>query len=220
MRNRILLCEDEKNIVSFLEAELAHADYSSDVAFDGDTAIKLFSENKYDLVLLDLMLPGKNGLEVLQSIRKTSHVPVIVLTARKDTFDKVLLLKSGADDYVTKPFDTLELLARVHRNISRNKAGGSLSVRDLCINYDGYASRVGECALNLTKTEFEILYCLMTNADKVLTRTQLLGKLYGDFLGDSNVVDVNIRNIRKKIAKYSSLEYIETVRGKGYVIRT
>ncbi len=219
MKKHILLCEDEKNIVSFLQAELAHANYETSVAYDGEEAVSLFSKQKFDLVLLDLMLPKKNGLEVLSFIRNASDTPVIIVTARKDTFDKVLLLKSGADDYVTKPFDTMELLARISRNIERSKQNQNITVKELSIHYDGFTAQINDKPLALTKTEFEILYFLVQNADKVLTREQLMGKLVGDFLGSSNIVDVNIKNIRKKIAELTSHDYIETVRGKGYVMR-
>ncbi len=220
MKNRILLCEDEKNIVSFLLAELVRADYEVEVAYDGQAGLALFAQQPYDLILLDLMLPLVNGLEVLQVIRKSSRVPVIILTARKDTFDKVLLIKSGADDYITKPFDTMELLARIERNIERNRVMPCIQIRGLDIEYNGCLARIEGNDLVLTKTEFEILFHLMQNADRVLTREQILSKLYGDFLGNSNVVDVNMKNIRKKIAQYTETPYIETVRGKGYVIRS
>jgi two-component system response regulator ArlR len=222
-KGRILICEDERDIVSFLRAELLHAGYEADAAYDGETALKLLAERRYDLALLDLMLPCKSGLEVLQSLRGDgADTPVIIITARKDSFDKVLLLKSGADDYVTKPFDTLELLARIERNIERGRgaeAGQAYRLRDLRVDYAGFTAAIGEEILPLTKTEFEILFCLMKNMHKVLGREQILGRIYGDFLGNSNVVDVNVKNIRRKIAALTSDSYIETVRGKGYVAR-
>jgi two-component system response regulator ArlR len=220
---RILICEDERNIVSFLRAELLHAGYEADVACDGETALSLLAEGDYDLALLDLMLPRRSGLEVLQSIRGGgSDMPVIVITARKDSFDKVLLLKSGADDYVTKPFDNLELLARIERSIERGrgaKGREAYRLRDLRVDYAGFTAAVGEESLRLTKTEFEILYQLMKNMRRVLSRERILGLVYGDFFGNSNVVDVNVKNIRRKIAALTSDSYIETVRGKGYVAR-
>jgi two-component system response regulator ArlR len=222
MRNgRILICEDEKNIVSFLRAELLHAGYEADVAYDGETAIAMFEGAEYDLALLDLMLPRANGLAVLRRIRETSAVPVIVITARKDSFDKVLLLKSGADDYVTKPFDTLELLARIERNIKRARGAEApeYKLRELCADYAGFTAKLGGKPVPLTKTEFEMLFFLMKNAGKVLSRDMILAAVYEDFFGDSNVVDVNIKNIRKKLAALSEDSFIETVRGKGYVAR-
>jgi two-component system response regulator ArlR len=220
-KGKILICEDEKGIVSFLHAELLHAGYEADVAYDGETAADMLAERDYDLALLDLMLPRRSGLEVLQSLRKTKDTPVIVITARKDTFDKVLLLKSGADDYVTKPFDTLELLARIERCIERTRGAETREyrLRDLRVNYAAFTATVGGAPAPLTKTEFEILFCLIKNAGKVLGREQILARVYGDFLGDSNVVDVNVKNIRRKLAALSPDAYIETVRGKGYVAR-
>ena len=221
-RDRILICEDERDIVSFLRAELLHAGYAADAAYDGETALRLLAERDYDLALLDLMLPQRSGLEVLQSLRGGgSNIPVIVITARKDSFDKVLLLKSGADDYVTKPFDTLELLARIERSLERGRRadGESYELRDLRVDYAGFTAVIGERILPLTKTEFEILFCLMKNMRRVLGREQILARIYGDFPGNSNVVDVNVKNIRRKIAALTSDSYIETVRGKGYVAR-
>jgi two-component system response regulator ArlR len=221
-RDRILICEDERDIVSFLRAELLHAGYAADEAYDGETALRLLADRDYDLALLDLMLPQRSGLEVLQSLRGGgSNIPVIVITARKDSFDKVLLLKSGADDYVTKPFDTLELLARIERSLERGRRadGETYKLRDLRVDYAGFTAAIGERILPLTKTEFEILFCLMKNMRRVLGREQILARIYGNFLGNSNVVDVNVKNIRRKIAALTSDSYIETVRGKGYVAR-
>ena len=214
-KGRILICEDERDIVSFLRAELSHAGYESGAAHDGETALRMLAEEDYDLALLDLMLPRRSGLEVLRSIRGGgSDMPVIVITARKDSFDKVLLLKSGADDYVTKPFDTLELLARIERNLERGRRadGERYELRELCVDYAGFTATIGEKALPLTKTEFEILFCLMKNMRKVLGRERILGRIYGDFPGNSNVVDVNVKNIRRKIAALTSDSYIETLR--------
>jgi two-component system response regulator ArlR len=218
---RILICEDEKDIVSFLRAELLHAGYEADAVHDGETAIEMLKGAEYDLALLDLMLPRANGLAVLRRIRETSAMPVIIITARKDSFDKVLLLKSGADDYVTKPFDTLELLARIERNIKRARGAEALEyrLRDLHADYAGFTAKLGDTPVPLTKTEFEMLFLLMKNAGKVLSRDQILASVYEDFFGDSNVVDVNIKNIRRKLAALSRDSYIETVRGKGYVAR-
>jgi two-component system response regulator ArlR len=220
---RVLICEDEKDIVSFLRAELLHAGYAADAAYDGEAALEMLGSAAYDLALLDLMLPRVNGLAVLRRIRETSDMPVIVITARKDSFDKVLLLKSGADDYVTKPFDTLELLARIERSIRRARGAGRedliYELRGLRVDYDGFTATVDGRPAPLTKTEFEMLFCLMKHAGRVLGREQILGFVYGDFFGDSNVVDVNIKNIRRKLAALSGDVYIETVRGKGYVAR-
>jgi two-component system response regulator ArlR len=216
--HRLLLCEDEGNIVSFLRAELEHDGFEVFVAFDGDEALRLFSERVYDLILLDIMLPGKNGLECLREIRKTSPVPVIILTARKEVYDKVAFLNAGADDYVTKPFDTLELIARIKRNITR-RVGEAAPLQGLYIYRDGYRASYNESELKLTKTEFEMLSFLHEHAGKVKTRDEIIKAVFGDFYGESNIVDTNIKNIRAKIAVYTDREIIHTVWGKGYVVR-
>ncbi|MCL2254405.1 MAG: response regulator transcription factor [Lachnospiraceae bacterium] len=218
---KILVCEDEENIVSFLEAELRFEGFLVDVAGDGEKAIELFKENEYDLILLDIMLPKKNGLECLREVRKIGGVPVIILTARKDVYDKVAFLNSGADDYITKPFETLELIARIKRNIERvsGMRGVKVNHTGLRVDSENYRVFIGEAELSLTKTEFEILNYLNTNQDKVKTRDEILNAVFGDFYGESNVVDVNVKNIRAKILKYTNQEVITTVRGKGYVIR-
>ena len=216
--SRILICEDEENIVSFLKAELQFEGFEADVAYDGSDAVRLFAQGQYDLVLLDIMLPEKNGLECLREFRKTSDIPVIMLTARKEVYDKVAFLNAGADDYITKPFDTLELIARIRRNISRSAKAGATA--GLEIHKDGYIASIDGNELGLTKTEFEILLYLHENMDAVKTREEIIGAVFGDYFGESNVVDANIKNIRAKISRFASKEIISTVRGKGYVIRS
>jgi len=218
MYNKILICEDEENIVSFLTKELEFEGFASDTAYDGNTALKLFAENKYDLILLDVMLPKKNGLECLREFRKTSNIPIIILTARKEVYDKVAFLTAGADDYITKPFDTLELIARIKRNISRslpvNKADEFIIVEK-----DSYRIFVNKHEISLTKTEFEIFNYLHENINKVKTRVEIINAVFGEFYGESNIIDSNVKNIRAKILPHSTTPIIETVRGKGYVIR-
>jgi two-component system response regulator ArlR len=216
---RILLCEDEENIVAFLTAELQFEGYAVDVAVCGRTALSLFAGNTYDLIILDIMLPGKNGLEVLRSIRKTSRVPVIMLTARKDVYDKVTFLGAGADDYVTKPFDTMELMARVRRLLEREAERAQQPLDGLHIDKDGFEAQIDGKALALTKTEFQILAHLHAYMGKVQTRDEIIRAIFGDFYGESNIIDANIKNIRAKIARISPREIIQTVRGQGYVIR-
>jgi len=217
---KILICEDEENIVSFLCKELEFEGFQADTAFDGSSAISMFAKTKYDLILLDVMLPEKNGLECLREFRKTSHVPVIILTARKEVYDKVAFLNAGADDYITKPFDTLELIARIKRNIARDqKRTAPMPPETLCINKDSYQATISNAELPLTKTEFEILQYLHENINKVKTRDEIIQAVFGDFYGESNIIDANIKNIRAKIAKITATQMIETVRGKGYVIR-
>jgi len=220
--HKILLCEDEENIVSFLRPELEYEGFSVDVAPDGGEATRLFAENKYDLVLLDIMLPVKNGLECLRAFRKIGSVPVIMLTARKEVYDKVAFLNAGADDYVTKPFDTLELIARIMRNITRFESGeGAFPAHEVGLHIDkeGYTATVDGKPLKLTKTEFEILAYLHENAGKVKSRDEIIHAVFGDFYGESNIIDTNIKNVRAKIANLTPREVIQTVRGKGYLVR-
>ena len=220
--HRILLCEDEENIVSFLRAELEYEGFLVDVAPDGGKATRLFAENTYDLVLLDIMLPVKNGLECLRAFRKTGDVPVIILTARKEVYDKVAFLNAGADDYVTKPFDTLELIARIKRNIARFEGGeGTLPTGEegLHIDKEGYTATLDGQPLKLTKTEFEILAFLHENTGKVKSRDEIIHAVFGDFYGESNIIDTNIKNVRAKIVAITPREVIQTIRGKGYLVR-
>ncbi|MCL2216972.1 MAG: response regulator transcription factor [Defluviitaleaceae bacterium] len=241
MSCKILVCEDEENIVSFLKAELEYEGFETDVAYDGNEAMRLFAESEspaegseaggisYALVLLDIMLPEKNGLECLREIRKTSKVPVIILTARKEVYDKVAFLTAGADDYVTKPFDTMELIARIKRHIQRGQESAqpwlappqSPESRQplLSVNKDGRRAEISGQALSLTNTEFEILSFLYENRGKVKTRDEIISAALGEFYGESNVIDTNIKNIRAKIARFTQAQIIETVRGRGYVIR-
>jgi len=215
---KILICEDEENIVTFLKAELEYESFETDVALDGNKALELFAKNQYSLILLDIMLPRKNGLEVLHEIRKTSVTPVIIVTARKEVYDKVAFLNAGADDYITKPFDTLELIARIKRNIERTAEAGQTA--GLTLNKDSYQAHIDGAELNLTKTEFEILLCLYESIDAVKTRDEIIKTVFGSYYGESNIIDANIKNIRAKLAKHTGREVITTIRGKGYVIRS
>ena len=216
IQSKILICEDEENIVSFLRTELEFEGFVPHAAYDGDEALEKFRSDGYAVVLLDIMLPKKSGFECLREIRKTSNVPVIMLTAKKDVIDKVAFLNAGADDYVTKPFDTLELVARIKRHISRH---GQHISHGLEVHKDSYLAKIDGNNLGLTKTEFEILEFLHSNTDKVKSRDEIIGAVFGDFYGESNIVDANIKNIRAKLAMFTDKQVIETVRGKGYAIR-
>jgi len=213
---RVLICDDEEEIVSFLRKELEYEGYAVEATYDGAEGLKKTLSEQYDVVLLDIMLPLKNGLEVLREIRKSSKVPVLMLTARKDVFDKVALFDAGADDYITKPFDTLELLARIKRVVQRNDTSKE---HDLILDEPGCRVLINDIVLPLTKTEYDIFAYLYKNTGVVKTRDQILQAVYGEYFGDSNSVDVNIKNIRKKIAASGSGDIIETVRGRGYVFR-
>jgi len=223
---RILIVEDEQNIARFLELELTHEGYSVGKAADGRTGLEMAESGEFDLVLLDVMLPQLSGLEVLRRLRKTSQLPVIMLTARDSVTDKVSGLDMGADDYVTKPFSIEELLARIRgalRKGTQQAAGvqGSelrcgklhMDTAKRTVSYNGEA-------VELTKREFELLEVLLRNKNIVLSRESFLEQVWGyDYLGETNVVDVYIRYLRSKLDERYGVQLIETVRGVGYVMR-
>lgn len=219
---RILIIEDEEKIARFVELELTHEGYQVEKAMDGRDGLEKIKTRPFDLILLDVMLPGINGVEVLRRIRQTSEVPVILLTARDSVVDKVTGLDAGADDYVTKPFAIEELLARVRMTLRKNK-----SVRNTMLT-------AGQCQLDiilrncsvngvdieLTKKEFDLLQALMENKNHILSREILLEKIWGyEFDGTTNAIDVYIRHLRQKIEEPFNLRLITAIRGIGYVIK-
>lgn len=220
---RILLIEDEERIARFVELELTHEGYEVAKAYDGRTGLTLAEEGKYDLVLLDIMLPELNGLEVLRRFRKSSGTPVIMLTARDAVMDKVSGLDMGADDYITKPFQIEELLARIRAAL--RKRGADAPSRQLTcgpVTLDA-ARRLVACEgreLELTNREFTLLMTLMENKSIVLTRETLLERVWGyEYAGETNVVDVYIRYLRAKLDEVCGVKLIHTVRGVGYAIK-
>lgn len=226
MRNfNILLIEDEKRMSMFIEMELSHEGYGVDTAYDGREGVKRAEEKDYDLILLDIMLPGLNGIEVCRRIREFSRVPIIMLTAKGDIGDKVLGLDTGANDYLTKPFAIEELLARVRvyerdkMDISKDK-GDRIEVNDIIMdNKTHQVWRAGK-EIELTKKEYDLLEMLLLNKNIVLTREKLIEEIWGyDYEGDTNVVDVFIRYLRSKIDEGFENKLITTVRGVGYVIK-
>lgn len=228
MQERILVIEDEEKLARFIELELTFEGYAVEKATDGRAGLALAQSKKFDLIALDIMLPGLNGLEVLRRIRQTSNVPVILLTARDATMDKVAGLDGGANDYITKPFAIEELLARiravlrntrtVHESVEANDH--ILSSGKLLINLDSREVSVNQITVDLTKREFDLLAYLLKNRGLVLSRERLLDKVWGyDFTGGTNVVDVYIRYLRSKIEEPFKLRIIQTVRGVGYIIR-
>lgn len=229
MKEQVLIIEDEENIARVLQLELEFEGYSVDIANTGTDGLIKYREKAWDLVLLDLMLPGLNGLDVLRRIRATeSDTPVILLTAKSDLEDKVTGLDLGANDYVTKPFEIEELLARVRSSIRFSKSTSSLVAKDenlhifesLMLNEQTREiSRDGQ-SINLTPREYDLLLYLMKHPNQVLTREQLLDAVWGfDYYGDTNVVDVYIRYVRKKIDEDHKSSLIHTVRGVGYVLK-
>ncbi len=219
---KILLVEDEAKIARFIELELAHEGYQVDKAEDGRTGLDMARAGGYDLLLLDIMLPGLNGLEVLRRLRKTSDVPVIMLTARDAVMDKVTGLDMGADDYITKPFSIEELLARIRTALRKQQSTtpAQLTVGPLVMDIARHTVTVSGVNVDLTGREFSLLQTLMENESIVLTRETLMERVWGyDYLGETNVVDVYIRYLRAKIDEKHSLKLIRTVRGVGYTLR-
>ena len=223
---KILIIEDEEKIARFVELEIEYEGYEVKKAFDGRSGLEMAKTRSFDLVLLDIMLPGLNGIEVLRRMRQFSDVPVILLTARDAVVDKVAGLDTGAADYVTKPFAIEELLARI-RAALRNKAGGNgvktppvLVAGALCLDPLKREVRVNDKLIELTKREFDLLQYLLENKDIVMDRGTLLESVWGySFSGGTNAVDVYIRYLRAKIEEPFGLKLIHTVRGVGYVIK-
>lgn len=216
---RLLIVEDEKDIVRFLELELRHEGYAADCAFDGRAGLEMALRGEYDAILLDVMLPGLGGVELLRALRKEKSTPVILLTARDAVADKVAGLDAGANDYVTKPFHIDELLARIRAATRDTPAHKELRVLDLALDPLSRTARRGDRELRLTRKEYDLLACFMRNHDIVLTREQILNDVWGyDYCGDSNVVDVYVRYVRAKVNEGFAHKHIETVRGTGYVL--
>ena len=228
MTDKILLVEDEEKLARMVELELKYEGYQVDKAADGRTGLDMAQTGDYDLILLDIMLPALNGMEVLRRLRRESLVPVIMLTARDTVMDKVAGLDAGADDYITKPFAIEELLARI-RAALRNKAEGAAEVPGqvgklmagpLTMDVDRHEVSVNGQEGELTRREFDLLRYLLENKEKVVTREVLLDNVWGfDFVGETNTVDVYIRFLRSKIDERFHIKLIHTVRGVGYVIR-
>ncbi len=224
MPARILIVEDEAKIARFVELELEHEGYDTAKAADGRTGLDMALTGRFDLMLLDVMLPGLNGLEVLRRLRNESAMPVIMLTARDAVMDKVSGLDMGANDYITKPFSIEELLARI-RAVLRTGAAAEkkdpvLRCGALTLDPARHTAAYGGEPITLTYKEFALLQSLMENADIVQTREALLKQVWGyDYVGETNVVDVYVRYLRQKIDSPFHAKVIHTVRGLGYVIK-
>lgn len=221
----ILIVEDEQKLSRVLELELGYENYQTKIANNGKDALRLMEENEWDLVLLDIMLPELSGLEVLRRFRRTNeHTPIILLTARDQVYDKVSGLDLGANDYVTKPFQIEELLARIRVHLRKPSTNAMMSeqliVGDLTVDLNSREVIRSEKSIELTPREFDLLVCLLTNKNIVLTRDKLIENVWGyDYVGDTNVVDVYIRYLRQKVDKDFKPPYIQTVRGVGYTIK-
>ena len=222
---KILIVEDEKQIARFIQIDLEKNGFRTAIEKNGRRAYERIIQEKYDLVLLDVMLPDMDGMEICQRVREISDVPIIMLTARDDVKDKVEGLNFGANDYVTKPFSTEELLARIRGILRRRNEGtrpeeNRMIVGNVLLYPDRYEVRVNGDLIDLTHKEFELLQYLVENKPNVLTRDQILQRVWGyDFMGDTNVVDVYISYLRSKIDNKYNEKHIHTVRGVGYVVR-
>lgn len=222
---RVLIIEDEKNLARFIELELQYEGFKVATSYDGREGLDLALKEDWDIILLDLMLPGLSGMEVCRRIRAAKETPIIMLTARDSVMDKVSGLDSGADDYMSKPFAIEELLARIRALFRRmegrkEEVNNILTFRELKVDLDARTVTRSEEQIELTKREFDLLVVFMTNINRVLTRELLLDKVWelGTY-AETNVVDVYVRYLRNKIDKPSEESYIQTVRGTGYVMR-
>ena len=220
---KVLIVEDDEGIADFVNLELKHEGYETVLAFTGRQALDLFEKENPDLILLDIMLPELSGLEVLRRIRKSSRTPVILLTARGETYDKVNGLNAGADDYLAKPFEIEELLARMSAVLRRwspdATASVKLKIRDLELFPEGMKVLLKGNELSFSKTEFLMLKNFMEHPDTVLTRDQIITAVWGqDHYIDENNVDVYVGYLRSKIDQAVKSVYIKTVRGSGYMM--
>jgi len=222
----ILVVDDEKNIVKGIKFSLEQDGMKVDTAYDGEEAMELIHKNSYDLIILDVMLPKIEGTEICQQIREFSAVPVVMVTAKGDDMDKIMGLEYGADDYITKPFNILELKARIKAILRRASkdaapaAGKMLNVRDLSIDMDARQVTVSGCEVVLTAKEYDLLEYMAKTPGRVYTREALLEKIWGDNSGDVRTVDVHVRRLREKLEENpSDPKYIFTKWGVGYYFR-
>ncbi len=220
---RVLIIEDEKTLANLLKEGLEDENYSVDIAYDGESGLFMVEHGQFDIVVLDIMLPKINGVEILKIMRrKKIKTPVLMLTAKGDTEDKVLALNMGADDYLTKPFSFDELMARIKAILRRkfNEASNVVQVDDLRIDLFTHEVKRGDKNIELTSKEYSLLEYLALNKNKLLSRNSIVEHIYNyDFDFDSNVVDVMITRLRKKIDKGFEKKLIHTVRGVGYMIK-
>lgn len=223
MKEKILIVEDEKKISRFIELQLRHEGYDTETAFDGREALDKIGNYEYDLILLDIMIPRMNGIELCRKVRTFSEVPIIMLTAKDEVTDKVIGLELGADDYITKPFITEELVARIRARL-RKKASKldseKIKIEELEIDISKHQVLRSGKVIDLSKTEFELLEYLARNKGIVLSRDKILNKVWGyDYFGNDNILDVYIKYLRDKVDKPFSKKLIETVRGIGFTIK-
>ena len=228
MSRKVLVVDDEKLIVKGIRFSLEQDGMDVDCAYDGEEALKLIRENKYNIILLDVMLPKLDGFQVCQQVREFSDVPIVMLTAKGEDMDKILGLEYGADDYITKPFNILEVKARIkaimrrtERQTEERPEGRQIVNGDMKSDCQGRRVVIGEREVNLTAKEFDLLELLAMNQDKVYSRENLLNIVWGyEYPGDARTVDVHIRRLREKIEKNpSDPKYVHTKWGVGYYFR-
>ncbi len=228
-KQRVLIIEDEENLARFVDLELQHEGYETKICYDGRSGLDMALNEEWDVILLDLMLPELNGLEVCRRIRPVKDTPIIIMTARDSVMDRVSGLDQGADDYIVKPFAIEELLARLRalfRRIdseedSKSQHQPTVKYRDLVVEKSSRIVRRADEIIDLTKREYELLLYLMENVNMVMSRDVLLEEVWGYKTEvETNVVDVYIRYLRNKIDRPGQDSYIQTVRGTGYVMRT
>ncbi|WP_461811675.1 response regulator transcription factor [Faecalimonas sp.] len=228
MGKKVLVVDDEKLIVKGIRFSLEQDGMEVDCAYDGEEALEKAKENEYDLILLDVMLPKYTGFEVCQMIREFSDVPVVMLTAKGDDMDKILGLEYGADDYITKPFNILEVKARIKaimrrtsKNVKEKEDKNIIVKNDMKVDRQSRRVYVGNAEINLTAKEFDLLELLATNPDKVYSREELLNIVWGyEYPGDARTVDVHVRRLREKIEPNpSEPKYVYTKWGVGYYFR-
>jgi two-component system response regulator MprA len=224
MAERILVVEDEARITQFLKRGLIYEGYRVDVAYDGQSGLDLAREQPPDLVILDWMLPGLDGLEVCKRLRAASSVPILMLTAKEEIQDRVTGLDAGADDYLVKPFSFDELMARIRALFRRAAPSSShpevLHFDDLSLDTGTHRAQRGDRFIDLTAKEYELLELFMRNPRQVLTRELIFDRVWGyDFGGESNIIEVYVRYLRQKTEEEGKPRLIHTVRGVGYVLR-
>ncbi len=225
MEEKVLIVDDEQSIVTLLQYNIEKSGFKTDTAFDGIDGLQKASSGEFDLIILDLMLPGMEGTDVCKALRqKQIDTPILMLTAKDDEFDKVLGLELGADDYLTKPFSPKEVVARIKAILRRSKTRESsedqpfIKISDLLIYPQQYEATIKGDALSFTRKEFELLHYLAKHKGKVLSRDQLLSAVWNyDFVGDTRIVDVHVSHLREKIEPDTKHPvYIKTIRGLGY----
>lgn len=226
MAEKILVVDDEVRIARFIELELKYEGYEVQVRYNGREGLSALKETPFDLIILDVMMPDLSGIEVLRRVRQNSNVPIIMLTAKGETMDKVMGLDFGADDYLTKPFEIEELLARIRSALRRYQQSSNppeiqeIVAGNLKMDFERHEVSYNRDLVELTKKEFDLLEKLIRNKGVVLSREKILNEVWGyDFMGDTNVVDVYIRYIRSKVDDRFNVKLIHTVRGVGYVFK-